>query len=351
MGLLEIKLENQTLVLRGNQEESSGCVLRGHLLLHLLEKTRLKSLWLRLVGQVKVEWDNENTRRWSSKMHTIKSSKAQKTENTFLEHKWTFMAPSKHAHVLMPGVYTFPFELVLPGSLAESLDMPSTTIHYKLKALAERIGFTTNLVARQKIDVVRHIAPSLHMQYPIRTVESWTDRLHVEIVLPRRQYERGEGIDIQISVHHLSDELRIRNVSCALKEYLTILTSTKRKTKTRLTGFVRDDNFPRDKHVTKSEHFCIPQHSQWDTNNALFHIRHKIQFTISLIDHHGHLAEMRTGLPIEIVPPIEDMSELPTYEDSWRSMPFCPVAHTPMATENDANCCDLYRLPSYKSIS
>ncbi|KAL0075704.1 hypothetical protein F4703DRAFT_1886954 [Phycomyces blakesleeanus] len=274
-----------------------------------------------------------------------------------------FLAPSKHPHTFMPGVYTYQFELILPGTLAETLDLPSTTIHYKLKAMAERPGFTTNLVAKQKMGVVRHLPPSIHMHYPIRAVESWAGRLQIEVILPRRHYERGEGIDIELSVHILPEELRIRNLSCALKEYLTIFTSSKKKTKTRLTGFVRDDNFPADEYVTKLEHFCIPQHTQWNTNNALFHIRHKIQFIISLIDRYGHVAEMRTSLPIVIVPPVEEVNDLPTYEDSWRSEAVCPAAYTiPMDSECvEYNTCgiynyddvdsNLYRLPSYKSTA
>ena len=53
---LQIHLDNDTLIMHGSQQESSGCVLRGHVRLNLKEATKFKSITLRLVGKIKVAW-------------------------------------------------------------------------------------------------------------------------------------------------------------------------------------------------------------------------------------------------------------------------------------------------------
>lgn len=42
--------------MRGSQDESSGCVLRGHVRLNLKEPTKFKAITLRLTGKIKVAW-------------------------------------------------------------------------------------------------------------------------------------------------------------------------------------------------------------------------------------------------------------------------------------------------------
>jgi hypothetical protein len=53
---LQILLDNDTLILHGSQQESSGCVLRGHVRLNLKESAKFKSITLRLIGKIKVAW-------------------------------------------------------------------------------------------------------------------------------------------------------------------------------------------------------------------------------------------------------------------------------------------------------
>lgn len=53
---LQIHLDNDTLIMHGSEQESSGCVLRGHVRLNLKEPTKFKSLTLRLTGKIRVAW-------------------------------------------------------------------------------------------------------------------------------------------------------------------------------------------------------------------------------------------------------------------------------------------------------
>lgn len=53
---IKIHVENETLVLRGNPEESVGCVLRGCVVLYTRETMKAKSITLNLMGKMKVQW-------------------------------------------------------------------------------------------------------------------------------------------------------------------------------------------------------------------------------------------------------------------------------------------------------
>lgn len=53
---LQIHLDNDTLIMHGSQDESSGCVLRGYVHLNLKEPAKFKAVTLRLTGKIKVAW-------------------------------------------------------------------------------------------------------------------------------------------------------------------------------------------------------------------------------------------------------------------------------------------------------
>jgi hypothetical protein len=54
--LFQIRLENDTLTMRGSQTESVGCVLRGQLVLVITEQTKFKEIKLSFQGKSKVGW-------------------------------------------------------------------------------------------------------------------------------------------------------------------------------------------------------------------------------------------------------------------------------------------------------
>jgi hypothetical protein len=53
---INIHVENDTLVLRGNPEESVGCVLRGCLIFQVKENIKVKSITMKLIGKMRVQW-------------------------------------------------------------------------------------------------------------------------------------------------------------------------------------------------------------------------------------------------------------------------------------------------------
>ncbi|KAI9480585.1 MAG: hypothetical protein EXX96DRAFT_461924, partial [Benjaminiella poitrasii] len=318
---LKIHVENDTLILRGSPEESVGCVLRGCVMLRLKETTRVKSIVLNFTGKMKIQWNERNHQH--------------KKESIVLEHNLTLLANQKRLHILTPNqVYKYPFEFILPGNVAESIDSNSYgSLLYKLKAVVDRPAFSPNLIDRQLIRVVRELQlPDYYYSHPLEISNEWPNKIDYRISIPKKAYGRGEqiAIDFALSPKPGSEErLRVRYLSCFLKEYTTFTIShSHHRTESRIIRFFRDEAFPSaGSHWQKTETMTIPfsfDSIQCDTMyNPYFKIEHKLKFTMSLINKHGSLIELRASIPIEIMHQKAlqlDANELPSYENAWRSL-------------------------------
>ncbi|KAI8977295.1 hypothetical protein BDF20DRAFT_913639 [Mycotypha africana] len=364
----KIHLENDTLILRGTPEESVGCVLRGWVVLNNKELMKVKSITMSLTGRVRAQWTERNHQH--------------KKEFIILEHHWTFLPVQKKLHALAPHcVYKFPFEYVLPGDLAESMDSNSYgSLSYKLKAIVDRpaFSFAPNLIDRRQLRVIRQIMPSYIAMNPLQMSNEWANKLTYHISVPKKTFYRGEAIPINFSLtpKRNSEQLHVRYLSCFLKEYTTFVllqnnssnhhNNTNQQenlhphTESRIIRFFRDEAFPSiGPHWQKTETLNVP-HSfdavQCDIRNRYFKIEHKLKFTMSLINKYGDLSELRATIPIDIVNQpmnnsiaaidrtatlssfgmvgittsedddeegrMDGENELPTYENSWRSAPY-----------------------------
>lgn len=256
-----------------------------------------------------------------------------------MEHDWTFVPNQKRLHLLTPSVYKYPFEYVLPGNLAESIDSNSYgSLLYKLKATVDRPAFSPNLIDRQLLRVVRQCTTPYHMSnIPLQIANEWANKIDYKITVPKRVYSRGEQIPIEfwLTPKPNSDQLQVRYLSCFLKEYTSFVLggTANTHTESRIIRFFRDETFPsQGLHWHKREKMTVP-HSfesiQCDIHNQFFKIEHKLKFTMSLINKHGDLAELRATIPIEIInQQVEQQeNELPTYENAWRSVLYSPVPY------------------------
>jgi hypothetical protein len=248
------------------------------------------------------------------------------------------LSNQKKLHLLTPNVYKYPFEYVLPGNLAESIDSNSYgSLLYKLKATVDRPAFSPNLIDRQLLRIVRQCTPSYHSSnIPLQIANEWASKIDYKITVPKRVFSRGEQIPIDFVLKPKlnCDQLRVRYLSCFLKEYTSfVLGGTHIHTESRIIRFFRDETWPsQGSHWHKSQKMTVP-HSfesiQCDLHNQFFKIEHKLKFTMSFINQHGDLAELRATMPIEIInQQLEQQeNELPTYENAWRSVLYSPVPY------------------------
>ncbi|CEI92426.1 hypothetical protein RMCBS344292_06685 [Rhizopus microsporus] len=351
---LKIHLENDMLIIRGSPEESVGCVLRGYVMLNTKETLRVKSIHLNLLGKMKIQWNERHQQ--------------QKKEITVIQHHWTFLSSQKKLHTLVPNTYIYPFELALPGNLAESIDSYSFgSLSYKLKATIERPAFLPNLIHRKQFWIIRHQPDqALFMEIPVQITNEWTDKLNYTITIPKKTFARGQDIPIDFSLTPIDTSLHVRYLSCFLKEYSTYDTHTE----SRIIRFFRDERFPSTGlHWHKVENMtvpCSPSAIQTDIDNTYFKIEHKLKFTMSLINDQGELFELRASLPVQIMDKAYDEDdELPSYENAWQSLLYndrhllSPPTSSPITPSSsptmdyftfqpDTICC---RLPSYHTIN
>ncbi|KAG0181743.1 hypothetical protein DFQ28_000864 [Apophysomyces sp. BC1034] len=294
--------------------------------------------------------------RWSSRSLPMSSPAGsphhqnRKVDISIMEHEWVFLPPSDKWHIIQPGQYVYPFELVLPGDLAESVtDNPYGNIIYKLKSVAERPSLHANFVDRQHLTIVRHAIPRFY-DLPLRIAhDDLANTMEYEIIVPKRSFCRAETIPIEFNVRpHVPGVMHVRYLSCILKEYTTFVTSydqqqtsfSEPRTETRIVQFSRNEHFPDSGAEWRTtERLSVPraiQAVQCDTDNAFFHIEHKLLFTMSLTDIQGLHSELRASMPITITHgmydrlltnadnEVQDDSLLPTYEVASQSMPYNP---------------------------
>lgn len=321
----KIHVENDTLILRGSPEESVGCVLRGCVILHTKETMKIKSITLNFSGRMKVLSNDRNHQ--------------QRKEYVVVEHNWSFLTSQKKISTLPSNVYKYPFEYVLPGDLAETIDSNSYgSLLYKLKAVVDRPAFLPNLIDRLQLRITRQYTPSYHMSnIPMQISNEWANKIDYKITVPKRIYSRGEQIPIEFSlIPKPNCGLHVRYLSCFLKEYTKLVSgSTNAHTESRIIRFFRDETFPSTGlHWHKTEIMSVP-HSlnsiQCDLHNQYFRVEHKLKFTMSLINRQGEISELRASIPVEIVNQRievqEEESELPTYENAWRSALYSPLPY------------------------
>lgn len=285
-----------------------------------------------------------------------------KEERIVIEHTWTFLAPSHKQHSMTAGTHTWPFEFPLPGNLPESLHIGTTYfVHYKMKALAERSGILfSQIVARAPIYVNRYIASSIVDDFlePIQISSEWTDKVRYDIAVASKICHIGGVVPVILRLIPLNPKLRVRYLSFTFKEYTTCKARPgHQKTRGRVVHHQRNDQ------VTliddeeglcwfNTEHIPVPTSLRCDSSGDVIKIRHRIKFIMSLENEDGHISELRAALPVVVVAANneESINLLPTYEDSWQSLPYDQQIMTEMLVAGRTPT-NLTGPPSYESLS
>ncbi|KAI9253766.1 hypothetical protein BDA99DRAFT_416029, partial [Phascolomyces articulosus] len=295
----KIHVESDQLVLYGTPSESAGCVLRGVLDVRVQEPTKVKAISLRFTGKMTITW----------------------TER----------------------LYSYEFELPLPGDLPESTHITSFyLVQYRLKATVQRTRLLPNNTAHQLIHMSRQMLP-LQPEFlePVIVANQWTNKLDYEISIPSKTYSHGDDIPISIRVTPLVSDLRIRHLTCTFKEYMICRATSgwfggHSRAQGRIIYFTRDDHFGSsnssqgDSFIVWSKVLTItvPRSNhqiQCDVHNDVVRVRHKLKFIVSIENPDGHVSELRAALPVMICPTTPVSTGLPSYEEAWQTLPYDPA--------------------------
>ncbi|EPE35187.1 E set [Glarea lozoyensis ATCC 20868] len=320
--LFEIRLDSDIIVLRGDENDASSQLLKGTIVLCLPQSLKVEDVHLRMTGQLKAGWTVQQ-----SMTPGVSTIKTEKTTEIF-SHKW---APFVGGHgpgssskgTLLPaGNYEWPFELMIPGSMAESVEgMRDSHIVYKLKATVARGKLAYDLHAWKPVRIVRTLDPSALELVHAMTVENvWPNKIEYQLIIPQKAIIFGTAIDIEMRFTSLLKELKIGNIKCELIETqeVTIPGATPQLEKYHKTTrsvdtwnfSVNDEEHYRDildengaDGWVLKEKMPLPKRLRSCVQDVDVHglkIRHKVKFNIALLNPDGHTSELRATLPVTI---------------------------------------------------
>ncbi|KAG9254695.1 uncharacterized protein F5Z01DRAFT_621471 [Emericellopsis atlantica] len=308
--LFDVRLENDFIVFRGGEEESNGQIVKGTVVLCLTTPLKMEDVRLRLTGT----------------MHMNASgSSSQKNDRlkTICEKRWEpFIGVHGKSMILPAGNYEYPFEYLLPGDTAESVEgIPEASITYRLKATVGRGKLAYDLHAYKHLRIIRTLDPSaLEFHHAMSVENIWPNKVDYSISIPQKAVVFGGIIDLTMRLTPLLKGLEMGRINIKLVEI-------RETTVTGATGMsVREHKVERDvskwdMEVDRATHWVdmiedtgqdgwvvtkaldLPRRLRQcvqDTNVHGIKIRHKLKLTIALKNPDGHVSELRATLPVAI---------------------------------------------------
>lgn len=256
----------------------------------------------------------------------ISTNRVDKTTEIFT-HKWApFVggvgAGSSSRGVTLPaGNYEWPFELVIPGSMAESVEgLPDSHIIYKLKATVARGKLAYDLHAYKPMRIIRTLDPSaLELAHAMTVENVWPNKIEYQLIIPQKAIIFGTAISLEMKFTSLLKGLKIGAIKCVLIETQEFTIPGATAYTERFHKNSRDVDEWEFK-VTEEEHY----HDMLDDNGQDGYtlketmplpkrlakcvqdvdingikIRHKVKFNVALLNPDGHVSEVSSTLPFE----------------------------------------------------
>ncbi|KAL8799187.1 MAG: hypothetical protein Q9182_006087 [Xanthomendoza sp. 2 TL-2023] len=193
----------------------------------------------------------------------------QKKDDQFFRHYWDFTDP-KRAETLAADNYEWPFDLVLQGDIAESIEgLQDTWIVYRMKATIDRGVLAQNVIARKHVRMVRTLdTAALELYQGVAFENTWQDKIYYTLSTPTKGIILGTTVDVHFRIASLLKGLKIGEVTTTLTETQDIwldprYRERKKGTINRLIAEDRFD-FPQDQ-----ETVLVDGHDAWVFSRSL----------------------------------------------------------------------------------
>ncbi|CAG8947067.1 unnamed protein product [Penicillium salamii] len=308
----DIRLNDEYIVFRGGEHEAASAHLRGTLILCLSEPLTIKHLRLQLTGMSRVCWQLPST--------SASGGRKSWRERVFYDKTWRFRDPGKGKTEILPaGNYEYPFDVILEGSMPESVEgLTETWVMYRFKAEIGR-KYAKDIVARKPLRIIRTLDPSaLELSHAMSVDNIWPNKIEYSISTPTKAIVFGTAIHVDFKLIPLLKGLRIGTITSQLIEShdLTLnpedpdsIRNTYKITRTILTDEheMDEDSFEIIDEAAEGYHCArvldMPQtltRCLQDTDTKGIKVRHKLKFRIQLHNPDGHVSELRATLPVSI---------------------------------------------------
>jgi len=178
---------------------------------------KIEDVHLKMTGSLKIGWSEQRVTPTG-----VSNNKVDRTTEIF-SHKWApfITAPAgSSSRVLQAGNYEWPFEHVIPGTIAESVEgLPESHIVYKLKATVARGKLAYDLHAYKPVRIVRTLDPSaLELAHAMTVENVWPNKIEYQLEIPQKAIIFGTSIDISMRFTSLLKGLEIGQIKCVLIE-------------------------------------------------------------------------------------------------------------------------------------
>ncbi|OOQ84251.1 putative HECT-type ubiquitin ligase-interacting protein creD [Penicillium brasilianum] len=308
----DIRLNDEYIVFRGGEHEAASAHLKGTLVLCLSEPLTIKHIRLQLTGMSRVCWHLPSS--------STAGGRKSWRERVFYDKTWRFRDPGKgKTEILAAGNYEYPFDVVLEGSMPESVEgLSETWVMYRFKAEIGR-KYAKDIVARKPLRIIRTLDPSaLELSHAMSVDNIWPNKIEYSISTPTKAVVFGTSIRVDFKLIPLLKGLRIGQITSQLIEShdLTLnpedpdsIRNTYKITRTILTDEheVDEDRVEIIDEAAEGYQFTryldMPQtltRCLQDTDTMGIKIRHKMKFRIQLHNPDGHVSELRATLPVSI---------------------------------------------------
>ncbi|KAJ9219765.1 hypothetical protein DTO169C6_7932 [Paecilomyces variotii] len=308
----DIRLDDPYIVFRGGEDEAASAHLCGTVVLCITEPLTIKHLKLHLTGMSRICWQVPSS-----------SAGARKPwrERAFYEKTWTFReAPKGKTEILPADNYEFPFDVVLEGSLPESIEgLSDTWIAYRFKAEIGR-KYAKDIVVRKPLRIIRTLDPSaLELSHVMSVENVWPNKIEYSISTPSKAVIFGTSLRVDFKLIPLLKGLKIGQITSQLIESYDLTLNPEdpdaiRNTYKTSRTIISDNyeleegaeldiideeaegyQFSRYLDLPKTLSKCLQ-----DADAKGIKIRHKLKFRVQLHNPDGHTSELRATLPVSV---------------------------------------------------
>ncbi|KAJ7173605.1 hypothetical protein C8R46DRAFT_1255923 [Mycena filopes] len=210
---MEIVLDHEYLFLPGTGVDVEPARLSGNIVLHLNEPTTIRSITLQFRGKAYLPVPPQD------------SSSSSNPPSTYIlcKHNWSFLeGQKKQSHTLKAGRHLFPFQLQVGGSLPCSIVTDAfggASVTYKLRATAQRTGFSHNIGAVAPVYLIRSLGPTALEYQQTRDIEHlWSDKLMFSVAIPHTAWAAGDEFVALLKISPLVKGVGVLTVTTSLRE-------------------------------------------------------------------------------------------------------------------------------------
>ncbi len=185
---LEILLPSENLVLRGVGQDVEPTTLSGQVVLRLANSAHIREVNLTLIGKSSLPQSDARSSSVNAVLpvtpttnpfHVIRSFRQHLATHVIFSHEWTLLEAAKgQKHTLAAGQHAFPFQLNVDDTFPASVNVGGSDISYKLRATVIRSSFSSNWVARRKLNIVRGFLPeALEYTQSLEIENTWPGKV------------------------------------------------------------------------------------------------------------------------------------------------------------------------------